>query len=134
MADTGHGATITFGTSSWTGNIIDITPPVHTRQEIDSTHLTSSTYEETIVGDLVKLEPSPITFEFDADEPLPYSAADELITITFPVPAGGSTGAKFAGDGRFTSFSPPQLATNQKMVASGVISWAGTNVAWSDGT
>jgi hypothetical protein len=134
MTDTGHGATVTFGTSSWTGNIIDVTPPVHSRPEIEANHLTLATFEKTLAGDLVKLEPSPITFEFDPDTEPPYSAVDELITITFPVPSGGSTGATFAGDGRFISFAPPQLATNQKMVATGVISWAGTNVAWSDST
>ena len=125
MADTGHGSTVTFGTSTWTGEVLTLQAPVHSREELDATHLGSTTYNETLPGDTVKLEPSPISFQFDADEPLPYSAVDELITITF------KSGAKFAGTGRIMTFTPPELGTNQKMVASGVISWSGANVAWT---
>lgn len=105
MADIGTGASITFGTSSWTGDIVDISGDGMSREAIDVSHLNTTDWKEFLPSD--NTDPGSITLEilFDPDDEPPITSAKETVTVTFPLPAGMSTAATWASDAFVTDFS-----------------------------
>lgn len=135
MADTGNSATITFGTSGFTANFHSVEVGEETRPVIDTSHLGTTNYETSMPGDLRTTPEITATFEFDPNTQPPISAAAEVITLTFPVPSGSSSGATLAGTGFVTSFGGPTLENNQLMTATLTVHFDGiTEPAWSDAT
>ena len=84
MADIGTGITMTFGTSAFTCNIIDVDAPTATRGKVDSTHQGTTTARTKIPMDLVDWDDATITMEFDPSKDPPIGAVAETITITWP--------------------------------------------------
>lgn len=112
-ADNGTGTTITFGTTGWAGNIVSLSPSGFERADIKTSHLgTAALSGHTYIpGDI--FEPGELEIEFQVDTTNvttatasaptakfpPYKGPAETITVTLPVPAGLTTGAKFASSG-----------------------------------
>ena len=102
--DIGTGASVTFGTSSFTANYTDINWGGIERTSVQTSHLGTTTAHTFVPGDL--FDPGEATFEiqFDPDDYPPIDQAAETITVTFPVGAGGSSGATWAATGFATGF------------------------------
>ncbi len=101
----GHGATVTFGTSSWAESIITLGGLERTREAIESSHLgLALNAEKTFISaDLIGTSPMTITFQFDQSSGTfpPITGATETITVTYPLLASESTNATLV----FTGFS-----------------------------
>ena len=81
----GTGATVTFGTSTFVANLIDIDWSGRTRDALDSTHMSTSGTKTYIPADLVDGGELSMTFFFnctDATGTL-LSAAAQVITVTW---------------------------------------------------
>ena len=98
--DVGTGTTIVFGTSGFTAEVLSLDGADISREAIEVTHMGSTGYKEFNPSDLVDAGSIEMEIGFDPDDQPPISAAAETITITFPVPPGGITGATFT----FTGF------------------------------
>jgi hypothetical protein len=126
QVDTGHGAAITFGTSSYAFNWLGIKPPKETRASIPTEHL-GSTAMTLMPGDLPKYETSAIRFQYDTEAAKPVtSTTAETITITWPLPAGGSTQATLAGSGLIVGVDLDELVTGTIQTGTLEIDWNGT--------
>lgn len=98
--DVGTGLTIAWGTSSsFTAKITGVKLNGEEVPVIDITNMGTTTYREKMKGDLK--EPLTVDVQIDYNPSLTYplGSAAETITITFPIPAGGSAGATIAGTG-----------------------------------
>ncbi len=125
MADVGTGATITFGTSGFSASIISMEWGGLTREDVDTTHLGTTTAMTYIPGDLYDPGDLTITFQYDPDTQAPITAAAETITITYPIPSGLSSGATHAGTGYINSFTPGSLTVDELMEAEAVVKFSG---------
>lgn len=104
-ADIGTGTTITFGTSSFTAEIMSVNGNDITREDIDTTHMGTTNYRTFIPADLVDGGSIELEINFDPDSQPPIAGAAETITITFPLPAGQSTPADLEFSGYVNSWS-----------------------------
>lgn len=134
--DTGHGATLTFGTTSWSGWVQGVpTNLAKTREVVDVSHLGTSGQKETMPGDLEDL--GQLTFDvlFAAATGLPATTqTPETITLTWPLApgGGGATGASLAGTGFIVSVKYPALQTNTAQVGQIVVQFdGGTGPTWT---
>jgi hypothetical protein len=134
--DTGHGGTITFGTSSRALNWLTIDAGERSRPAIDITHLASTT-PTYMAGDLEEPGEITLTFQFDPAGTAGWyatSTAAETVTITWPVAPGGTTAATYAGTGLVTRVKFPTLQTNQVQTGEMSVKWSGgTPPAWTAG-
>ena len=114
--DTGHGASVTFGTTAWTGKIVGIPTNVAlTRDPVDISHLATSGQREYMAGDLDAIGAVTLDVAFETATGLPgTTGTPETITITFPLAPGGGgvTAAKIAGTGFISGITYPPLQTN----------------------
>lgn len=119
--DTGHGATVTFGTTSWSGKIRGIPQNLtRTRPVVNISHLGTTGEQETMPGDLTELGEVELDVLYEASVGLPsFAAAPETVTITYPLQATGGavTAANVAGTAFVTHCGDPPLQTNQEMIA-----------------
>lgn len=92
MARTGHGTTLSFGTTTgWTPDYISIAGPGATREVLDTTHLGTTGARTKAPGDLPDWQPITCEYFYDpADGYPPISAAAETVTLTNP-DAGAAT-------------------------------------------
>jgi len=125
MADVGNGASITFGTSGFTGSLMSIDGNEITREPVETSHLGTTTAKTFIPDDLYDAGELSVTFQYDPDEQPPFAGAAETITITFPVPSGLNNGATCAGTGFVTSFKQPELSVGELMEAEMTIKFSG---------
>lgn len=129
MPDTGHGATVTFGTTSWAGKLRGIPTNLQiTRPRVDKSHLATSGQREYMPGDLEELGEVTLDVLFEQGRGLPSTGSTaETITITFPLnPADGSAAAAtLAGTGFITGTQQPALQTGQEMVGQITFSYDG---------
>jgi hypothetical protein len=134
--DTGHGGTITFGTSSRAFNWLTIDAGERSRPAVDITHLASTT-PTYMAGDLEEPGEITLTFQFDPAGTAGWyatSTATETVTITWPVAPGGTTAANYAGTGLVTRVKFPTLQTNQVQIGEISVKWSGgTPPAWTAG-
>lgn len=122
--DTGHGATVTFGTSSFAFNWLTIDPGERVREPVETTHLGSSvpTY---MPGDLQYHDSATITFEWDPKTtaaPATTTTA-ETVTITWPIVT--SAGATLAGTALVKRIKFPPLQTQTLQVGEMELQWTG---------
>jgi hypothetical protein len=105
VMDVGTGTTIAFGTSSFSADVMSLSASDIAREDIDVTHMGSTGYKEFQPSDLVDGGSIEMEIGFDPDSQPPISGAAEVITITFPTPAGGISGATFVFNGYVSSWS-----------------------------
>lgn len=134
--DTGHGGSITFGTSSRALNWLTIDPGERSRPAVDITHL-ASTNPTYMVGDLEEPGEVTLTFQWDSAGTAGWyatSTAAETVTITWPVAPGGTTAATYAGTGIVTRVKFPNLQTNQVQTGEMTVKWTGSTApTWTAG-
>jgi hypothetical protein len=124
--DTGHGATITFGTSALAFNTLSIGLGTPTRAAIDKTHLGTTGQREFMAGDLEDAGEMSVNFQFDPGATAPVtSTAAETVTVTFPLTTGAATAATYAGTGLITSVQLPELATETIQTGTLTVKWDG---------
>jgi hypothetical protein len=128
MADTGHGASVTFGTTGGTWLVREINSPGQfTRPRVQTTYLgTSAASGQTYMpGDLDDHEEVELTIVYQTTQGLPArGTANETITVTFPISAGGSSASTVAGNGFITGADYPPLQTNTLQEGKIRFSWA----------
>lgn len=104
MADTGFGTTITFS-SGFLAEIRNITGPSMSREFIDTSHAgTTGGYRTYIPQDLADGGELEVEMLFDPDSDPPIDGAAEAVTITWPMPSGGTTAATWAFQGALVGF------------------------------
>ena len=107
MADVGSGTTITFGTTSWAGEVTALNVSGPSRPAVDVTDL-ADTSRVFVIGDVTDWGTIEVTYLVDTEDPLtdmpPIDAtASETITIEFDQVAGGDTTfGRFSGSGFVT--------------------------------
>lgn len=129
--DVGTGISLTFGTSGFSAELLSVNHNAISREGVDTTHMGSTMNREMIPVDLVN--PGTVDFEihFDPDAQPPISDSAETLTITFPNPSGGTSGATLEGTGFVTewAFTSP---LEDKMTASFTWQWDGkTGPTWT---
>lgn len=107
-ADTGNTATVTFGTTGFTGRFMVIGELEQEVPILDDSHLGSTECEEKIPGDLNT--PGQSQCEYQFENALPPLKTVETITITYP------NGATKAGFGFIFKRSMPECKNNQIMM------------------
>lgn len=134
MADVPHGTTITFGTSSFTAQITSIQSDGESRPVVDITHYGITGNRRKMPGNLTDPGTISMTVLYDPNTQPPIAGAVETITITFPVPSGGSTGATLAGTGFVSEWSWDATGGDESpMTADVTIVWDGaTGPTWTD--
>lgn len=135
--DSPIGISIAFGTSTYTAQLTGLQTPQFTRKVLNTTTLSTTGQRTSIPGKLIDTEPFDISVYFDPDDIPPISAAAETITITFPVPSGGSTGATLAGTGFLVSWVLNEQTEEEDspMSATLTIRYDGlTDAAWTAST
>ena len=93
MADVGTGASIAFGTTSWTAQVTSISGTDISRSSHDTSHLGTSTWRTKIPGDLVDPGGLDVDILVSSDQftagtgvqyCAPITATAETITVYFP--------------------------------------------------
>lgn len=130
--DIGTGTTITHGTSSYSVEIQSIALNEITRAVVDTSHMGTAGARTKTVGDLYDPGSLTVSAHLNPNEPAPYSGASETVTVTFPIPAGGLTGATLAGTAAVTSFSA-SVPLEDKMVCTYTITFL-DDITWTDAT
>lgn len=97
---TGHGTTITFGTSGFTANLNNLTGIGFSRDKIDTTHMGTTGAKTNIAADLYELNDITAEISFDPATSIPSSGVDETITINFK-----NSGKTWAATGRIAGAS-----------------------------
>lgn len=115
-ADNGQGATIVFGTSGFTGSLVDFSFDGVTRQALNTSHLGLADAGSNKYGNMTFI-PSGLTdpgtlnmrVRFHTGQVAltgqpPIDEAAETITITWPLATGGSAAATWSFSGFCTSY------------------------------
>ena len=144
MATTGHGATISFGTSGFTAQFTSIGSGSSERESIETTHLGTGrdsannnvSYKTFQPSDLVDNGEKELEFYYDPDEAVPsvmITKAVETITMTYPIKPGASSGGAEVFDGFVTNYSRPTMVSGDLMTATCTVKVSG-QVAYSAGS
>lgn len=111
--DTGHAASVTFGTTGGTWLCRQISGPDMTTPPVNKSHLATSTNEAKMPGDLRDIGPVVLRILFQGSQGLPaHGSAAETITITHPTAAGNTTPANLAGTAFINRTKYPDFQTN----------------------
>lgn len=133
--DVGNGATIAFGTSSFTAAFTMIGGTEQERAEIEITDLSHTTKKRFMPDDLYDPGGFDVEFFFDPNSDAPISGAVETVTITHPIPSGGMTGATLAGTAFVSKWKSGDCKPGEMMRATARIKWTGaTGPTWTDST
>ncbi len=123
--DTGHGATISFGTQGGTWRATRITPSAESRPAIDASHLGTTGYREFLPGDLINAGEFVVEFQFQGNQGLPTRTTAETVTITHALASGEATAATIAGTAFVTEAKYPDLNTDELKKGSFTVKWDG---------
>jgi hypothetical protein len=131
--DVGTGTTIVFGTSGFSASLLSLSASDVSREDIDITHMGSTSYREFMPGDLIDGGTIEMEIAFDPDDEAPMTGTSETITITFPIPSGASTAATFVFKGYVSSWSW-SVPLEESMTATLTIKvdGTGTEPAWTN--
>jgi hypothetical protein len=121
MAHDGHGTTITFGTSGFSANLIDVSGPSVERGSIDTTHMATASALTFIPADLYDPGGVELTFEFNGADNPPIDAVAETITIDW---AGASGTGNWSGSGFMTNYKPG-ATIGERMTATATLKLTG---------
>ena len=117
--DVGTGITLTFGTTSWAPEIVEVTPPGSSRESLDTSHQATTTYKTFEPSSLVDNGELSLTVHFDPSKAPPIANVAETITMAFP------SAAAWDFSGFMTSFDPQGMYENV-MVANVTIKVSGS--------
>lgn len=134
-ADIGFGATVTFQ-SGFVAQARNITWGGLMRGSFDTSHnAVTSGYRTFLPGDLK--DPGTLTIEVlhDPDDNIlaALAAAPETVTLTWPVPAGGTVAATWACSGFMTKYDPVNCPMDDVLTATIEIKFTGLPV-FTDGS
>lgn len=121
QVDTGHGASITLGTTAGTWKCRKIEPGTKSLPTVDTTYLATANMRTKMVGDLYDWTKPKVTILVQGTQGLPALGVAETITITFPIPSSGTVGATLIGTGILTDVTWPSLETNT--LQEGTLEW-----------
>jgi len=112
--DTGHGASLTFGTTALAFQWRKIGKVVQSRGKIDDSDLSNTNLKSYLFDDLAEPGDVEIEFVFDPTESMPsINAVAETITITGPIPPDGASAADLEGTGAVTEITAsPEFTSN----------------------
>lgn len=125
MVDVGTGAKLGFGTSGFAANIEEMSWGGIPRESIPTSHLLTVGGRTFIVGKLYDPGDLTVDIQYDPDDRPPFDQDAEIITITYPIPAGQATGATHAATGHIEKWTPPTLSIDGKMMSTFVIKFSG---------
>lgn len=130
--DSGYGIAITFS-SGFFAEILNVDWSGMSREAIDTSHATTTNGWMTFIPAGLQ-DPGELSVEinFDPDDTPPIDGAAETVTVTFPTPVGGMTGATWAASGFMTSFEP-SAPIDDRMTATSSIKFSGA-VTFTDAT
>jgi hypothetical protein len=103
----GTGTTVVFGTSGFSADIIDLTPPGWSRESIDTSHKGTADNAKTFKGSLLTDYGEMVmecAFNPATTPPMTSGNAAETITITFP----DSGAATWAFSGFMVGYEPSE--------------------------
>lgn len=125
--DTGQGASITLSTSALTYKWRKIGKVDNTREKVEDTDLSNATYKSYLPGDLAEPGEFEVEFCFNPVATLPSPVAvAETVTITGPIPVGGTSAASLTGTGFITSITrSPEFTTNGLQIGTMKIAFDG---------
>ena len=112
--DIAVGITIVFGTTGFSAEILDVTPPNMTRDSIEVSHQGTTDVKEFTPADLYDSGEASFDFHFNPDTDPPIDEPAEIVTMTFP------SGAIWAFSGFMTDYAP-DAPLNDKMVGSATL-------------
>jgi hypothetical protein len=98
----GTGTTVTFGTSGWTPELLDIRGPSYSREAVDMSHFGSTGGKIFSPGDLYDGGEITLELAFDPTDAPPLTGVAETITITY----SDSSTTSWSVNGFLTGFEP----------------------------
>jgi hypothetical protein len=106
--DVGTGVTVVFGTSGFSGYLLNIDGPEVARVSVETTHYGTTGGKTFRPGDLYDPGEIALEFAFDPDLSVPIFNAEqpETVTITWPIPAGKSSGATWSASCFCLNYKP----------------------------
>lgn len=125
MADEGAGATLTFGTSGVSLDLVSIQSAGWERTAIRTFHHgTTGGHKTYKPGDFA--EPGTVNISWLYDPAVqPPTGAAETITIASPIPAGSTAADTEAFTGWVQSWDGPSMEIDSEMVATAVLKKSG---------
>ena len=145
--DTGNTATVAFGTTNFAVDITRIGSFEMDMPILNASHLGTTVNELYAQGDIVSLDPIEMDFWFDpafgtetVKPPIATTkeaaVAPEVITITWPVQTGDSTGLILAGTGFLNHCTLSELVNNTLQAASLSVQFLGgaSDPSWTNPT
>lgn len=117
--DVGTGLSIAFGTSGFSAYILDVGGPNVSRVAVDTTHYGTTGGKTFRPGDLYDGGEVTLQLAFDPSLSPPIFNAEqpETVTITYPTPAGQSTGATWSFSAFMTEYAPATPLEDKMVVA-----------------
>lgn len=115
----GHGTTVTFGTSGFSANLLSIDGPSVSREDIDNTHMGTSTGKAFLPSALYDGGEVTLKVEHDGSDAVPIDQDPETITIDW---AGQGNTYAFSG---YVKGYTPGAATGERMESSLVVKVTG---------
>lgn len=125
----GHGATLTFGTSSYAPKIVSINTPSFTREALATTHLATTGGKTFIPAATVDYGELSFTVQTNPDALPPITGVAETITLTFGDDGGGATPADWEFSGFITSVGEASITTDEIIVQDITVKVSGTITA-----
>jgi len=116
--DIGTGITLVFGTSGFTAEITDITPPGASRDSVNTSHQGTTTAHTFSPTDLYDAGELSFDFHFNPDTSPPIDGATEEIVMTFP------SGCTWTFNGFMTAYEP-STPLEDKMTGSATVKVTG---------
>lgn len=103
IGDTGQGMTATFGTSTLSLAVTEITIGAQTLNMLNVSTLATTGFEDLIASDLKQIGKVKLRFVFVTQATMPVvGGAAETMTITWPLQTGDNAAANLAGTAVFT--------------------------------
>ena len=130
MADTGNGATLSFGETSGSYDIISISGLEVSRDVIEITKLSDTGHKRFIRDDLCEVGEVTVTAYGTSGVPsittaYTGTALDEAVTITYPIAVGDTGGATVVFGGVITSVKTADAEMGEVMVVEFTIKGTG---------
>ena len=134
MATSGHGATISFGTSGFTSQFTSIGSGSSAREAVETTHL--GTERDTANNNVSYKTFQPSGFIDNGEKELEFyydpaagtrmiTKAVETITMTYPIKPGETSGGAEVFEGFATNYTRPTMVSADLMTATCTIKVSG---------